>query len=68
MAIENSVECDHKNKLLIPSYYDDTEWCPNCGAVRGYNGLMGDRFRWYKWQKPTNDLKSIDLKIVDENV
>ncbi len=60
-------ECEHKNKQLIPSYYDDTEWCPECGSVRGYNGLMGAKFRWYKWQAPVLIGEDFDLTIVDED-
>lgn len=42
--------CSHANKETIPSYYDDTEWCPDCGAVRGNNGCMGPMFAWLDWQ------------------
>lgn len=46
--------CSHANKETIPSYYDDTEWCPECGAVRGNNGCMGPTFAWLDWQSPAN--------------
>ena len=43
--------CSHANKETIPSYYYDTEWCPECGAVRGNNGCMGAAFEWLDWQE-----------------
>lgn len=46
--------CLHANKEAVPSYYDDTQWCPDCGAVRGNNGCMGAAFEWIDWQLPKN--------------
>lgn len=46
--------CSHANKKAVPSYYDDTQWCPDCGAVRGNNGGMGAAFAWLDWQLPKN--------------
>lgn len=46
------MSCEHKRKEFISSYYNDVEWCPDCGAVRGNNGLMGSRFQWLEWKVP----------------
>lgn len=46
-------ECNHNRACKIPSYYNDTEWCPDCGAVRGNNGIFGKGFRQFKWAKPS---------------
>ncbi len=44
--------CDHKNKELVESYYSDTEWCPDCGAVRGNDGLFGPKSKMLSWKIP----------------
>lgn len=45
-------KCQHSNKVQVESYYSDTEWCPECGAVRGNNGVFGPKFAWLDWQLP----------------
>jgi hypothetical protein len=54
--------CLHAKKEAVPSYYDDTQWCPDCGAVRGNNGCMGAAFEWLDWQLPKNAVTPAEEK------
>jgi hypothetical protein len=47
--------CDHARKEPVESYYSDTEWCPDCGAVRGTDGNFGPGSRMLDWQIPRLD-------------
>lgn len=42
--------CAHPNPVAVESYYSDTQWCPDCGAVRGHNGLFGGKSEFLPWQ------------------
>lgn len=46
------MSCEHKNAESVPSYYYDTEWCPDCGAVRGSDGKFGPGSKMLEWQLP----------------
>lgn len=52
MSDQTRGECTHPNAETIPSYYDDTRWCPDCGAVRGTNGLFGPQLEELPWRLP----------------
>lgn len=53
--------CDHRNAEMVPSYYSDTEWCPECGAVRGTDGKFGPGSKMLDWKSPSAER---DLYIV----
>lgn len=47
---ERKRDCKHPNPVAVESYYSDTQWCPDCGAVRGHNGLFGAKSEFLPWQ------------------
>lgn len=44
--------CQHERYEVIPSYYSDTSWCPDCGAARGHNGVFGPGSKDLDWVSP----------------
>lgn len=44
--------CEHPTPESIPSYYSDTEWCPECGASRGTDGKFGPGSKMLEWKRP----------------
>jgi hypothetical protein len=46
------IGCTHSKAEPVPSYYSDTEWCPDCGAVRGTDGKFGPGSEMGPWQLP----------------
>lgn len=51
--------CAHPNATCVPSYHNDTQWCPDCGAARGSNGLFGSHHRWTAWAR-IGDVDALD--------
>lgn len=49
-----SSACAHEKAEVVPSYYSDTEWCPECGAVRGTDGRFGPGSRMLDWKLPAS--------------
>lgn len=49
-----SDDCQHLRAEMVPSYYSDTEWCPDCGASRGTDEKFGPGSKMLEWKLPAS--------------